>query len=236
MSAPEWAALPGPWPDVLAAYVDGELSSADRAAVERRLAADPQARRELQAQSQLSPENWRLWQKVEPPVPPEEPWHAVQEAVVVAVAGGGAARVPPHAGWWDARRLGFSLAGGLAAAAAVLLAVGVASRSSREPPPPGSTEPEIAGTTPDPAAEDPLAGLEVLAIARNEDVVLERVEGNAGEGLPVGEPLLPGPIVLVSSDEIELLKVEDHPAWPSGGPKLSGGPGHAPMIFAAGPR
>ena len=65
---------PKPWPDVLAAYADGELVPADQAEVERRLCTDPTARSELDGQRQLCPENWRLWQGAEPPMPADDTW------------------------------------------------------------------------------------------------------------------------------------------------------------------
>jgi hypothetical protein len=56
--------------------------------------------------------------------------------------------------------------------------------------------------------------------------------GNPGNMFAVGEPPLDGPLVLATEDEVELEIVEDHPAWPSGGPVTVPTPGDAPMIFA----
>ena len=83
MSASESPDWPGPWPDVLAAYADGELDAAGRAEVERWLAEHPGARADLAAQRELSPDNWRLWQQVEAPLPAEHAWMSVRNAVAV---------------------------------------------------------------------------------------------------------------------------------------------------------
>lgn len=229
--------LPEPWPDILAAYVDGELECDDRAAVERWLAAHPRAREELRAQWKLSPENWRLWQKVEPPLPDDEVWAATQEAIA-EVALAGAAKIdpaPPRRERRDRRKriLPF-LAGSLAVAASVLIALGLVGRWL---PRPADDDPSgRIAVVPEANADDPLAGMETLALARDEDVVIDRVAGDAAGSLPVGQLPFTGPIVLATAEEVALEGAEDHPGWPEGGLRLTGGPGDAPMIFAANPR
>src|SRR5947199_9164645 len=86
----------GPRPELLAAYADGELDPETRARVERWLAEHPEARDQLRAQRDLSPENWHLWQNAEPPAPSEDTWAAVRQSV----EDGTRERPPPSAGRW----------------------------------------------------------------------------------------------------------------------------------------
>lgn len=219
---------PGPWPDVLAAYADGELDAPARAAVERWLAAHPRARAELRAQRDLSPGNWPLWQQVEPPLPSEDTWAAVRALVADAV--------PPQPttpavtrewGWW--RRAGVYFGGGLIGFAAACLLLGLVGRLFV---PPVRNDP-----VPVPARiDDPLAEYAVLPLANGSDVDIERVAGGGGGLLPVGAAPLPDVLVLAGAGDIEVEDAEPHPAWPAGGPKITTAPGDAAMIFAAGPR
>jgi anti-sigma factor RsiW len=229
--------LPEPWPDILAAYVDGELECGDRAAVERWLAAHPRAREELRAQWKLSPENWRLWQKAEPPLPDDEAWAAAQETIAEAALTGAAKTDPalPRTERRDGRRrFAPFLAGSLAVAASVLLALGLVGRWLPRPADDGRNGEVV--VAPEASADDPLAGIETLVLARDEDVVIDRVAGDAAGSLPVGQLPFTGPIVLATAEEVALEGAEDHPGWPEGGLRLTGGPGDAPMIFAANPR
>jgi anti-sigma factor RsiW len=62
---------------LLAAYVDGELSSEDRAYVEKLLSADVCAADEVDAQRALSRANARFWSQLEPPKPDAKRWKEV---------------------------------------------------------------------------------------------------------------------------------------------------------------
>ena len=229
MSQSEEPSLPGAWPDILAAYADGELDCDDRAAVEHRLAADPRAREELRAQRKLSPENWRLWQRVEPPLPDEEAWAATEASIAGALWDTPKSH-PDRNRQAGRKQIAFFFAAGLAAAASLLLTLGFVERWV--PDPKGQTQAGIVAAE----AEDPLAGIETLVVARDEEVVIDRVAGDAGGWLLVGQPPVPGPIILASAEEVSLEGVEEHPAWPAGRPQLRDRPGDAPMIFAADPR
>src|SRR5438552_5519183 len=63
-----------PFPELLAAYVDGELDAAGRAQVETWLAAHPDAYAEVENQRKLSRKNGKLWHFSAPPSPGERSW------------------------------------------------------------------------------------------------------------------------------------------------------------------
>lgn len=235
MTAPGPPDLPGPWPDVLAAYADGELDAPARAAVERWLAAHPRARAAVRAQKQLSPDNWPLWQQAEPPLPTEATWAAVRELVADAVHSPVTPAAPSEPGWW--RRTGVYFSGGVAAFVAAGLLFATIGQLFFPPPPPPEplTAPEVAfGSVVE--GDDPLAGVAVLPVANAGDVDIHRVAGNGGGWLPVGEPPLAGPLALAGEGDVQLEGAEPHPAWPDGPPRITTAPGDAAMIFAAGPR
>jgi anti-sigma factor RsiW len=226
--------LPGPWPDVLAASVDGELDAPDHAAVERWLAAHPRALAELRAQQQLSPDNWPLWQQVEPPLPTEATWAAVRELVADAVHSPVTPAAPAEPGWW--RRTGFYFGGGVAALVAASLLFALIGHLFFPPPPPvPASAPEIASGS-FIEGDDPLAGIAVLPMATTDGLDIHRVAGNGGGWLPIGEPPLAGPLALAGEEDVQLEEAEPHPAWPGGTPRMVTAPGDAAMIFAAGPR
>jgi anti-sigma factor RsiW len=225
MNSPGSPDLPGPWPDVLAAYTDGELDPPARAAVERWLSAHPGALAELRAQRQFSPENWRLWQKAEPPLPTEDTWAAVRNAIGQAVTAPVATPAPrPEPGRW--KWAGRTFAGGVAAAVVAIIALGPVFF------PPRPQEP--VGPVAEPA-DDPLRDYVVLPIADEADVDVWRVAGPGDGGLTVGAHPLPGVLVLADEGDVELEGAEDHPAWP-GGPQITRWPGDTPMLYASNPR
>jgi hypothetical protein len=224
-------------PELLAAYADGELDPVTRARVERWLAGHPEARELLRAQRRLSPQNWRLWQKLEPPLPSEDTWAAVQQSVEEAVLPAPAVAVGARPGRW--KRVGLWAGSGLAAAAvAASVAWWAGTRLAPTPRPVEVGRPlaEVAEAPP-PRDVDPLAGLAVLPVATEEDVELLRVNGDAADWLPVGQTRLPVAVVLAGPEDVLLEGADpDDPAWPPGGPKMMTAPGDAPMIYAAKPR
>jgi hypothetical protein len=233
-------APPGPdglRPELLAAYADGELDPDTRAAVERWLADHPQARDELLAQRQLSPANWPLWQKAEPPLPSPDAWMGVRDAILDAVLNPPVAPAEPAVRRW--RRVGAWLAGGLTAAAAAAAVVWVALRPPAAPAPNLALPPDVVKVVPAPPPappEDPLAEFDVIPIATADDVDLQRVAGADDAAYPVGTPPLAGPVILASQEDVELESVDNHPGWPPGGAVSVPTPGDAPMIFVPKPR
>ena len=168
---------PKPWPDVLAAYADGELGPAEQAEVERRLNADPSARAAVDGQRQLSPENWRLWQGAEPPMPTDDTWATVGESVAAALQ---APRGPAHGARWARAGLWLGVAVGTAVAASVLAILS------------GLFAPALAPPVED-APADPLAGYAVLPLAAEDEVEVHRVAEPGAGWLPVGANPLTGP-------------------------------------------
>jgi hypothetical protein len=237
--------------ELLAAYADGELDPETRSAVERWLRNHPGALDELAAQRELSPRNASLWDRAAPPEPTEQAWATVRQGVANALgsSGGDAGQPRWGRGWRVAAWLlsGLSAAGVAAAVAWVALKpVGLPPRVEHRPPvevvqrPPVSPEiappPRSRLTAPAPRVVDPLAGLSVLSIATDDDVLLERVPEFPTGWLPVGRHPLSGALILATEEELLLAGVEPSPAWPLGGPKMVTAPGDAPMIFATKPR
>jgi len=64
-------------PEWLAGYVDGELSAAERAQVERCLAEQPELHQLIEDQEACGPTNREYWKSVEPPKPPAQQWNRV---------------------------------------------------------------------------------------------------------------------------------------------------------------
>jgi anti-sigma factor RsiW len=223
---PDPADPPEPWPDVLAAYADGELDEVRRAAVERWLAAHPEARGCVRAQRELSPENWRLWRDAEPPCPGPCAWDAVQDGIAAALRRGAVAEPAVSRGGWRRRAGGGLVAtvAGLSAFAASLALFGawflppapqrVVERSARVP------------------YDDPLAGFAVLPIASDAEVDVRRVnDAGAGGWLPVGGMPLSGPLTLATADDVDVEGAEEHPAWQGGTPRVTRDPADAPVLF-----
>jgi hypothetical protein len=238
MTSPDSDELP---PELLAAYADGELDESMRAAVERWLAAHPEARAELEDQRELSPANAELWDRAEPPEPSAVAWASVRRGIAGELAAAGRDR--PGRGRLRVAALAFGgLAAAGAAAAAVWLAFGpVAPPAAVDTPAPVEvvkTPPEVA-PAPRPVRPAPprtVAGFAVLPMADDDDVILERVPNTRAGWLPVGRHPMPEVLLLASVEEVHLEGVDPSPAWPPGGPRMTTGPGDVPMIFAAKPR
>jgi len=224
---PDPADLPGPWPDVLAAYADGELDERGRAAVERWLAANPAARACVDAQRGLSPENWRLWRDAAPPRPGPAAWDAVRDGIAIRLAATRLAE-PERASAASSvrlRRVIAAAAYSLTACVVLFPLIGMYVVYPRDP------QRVVEGRV-RPPADDPLAGITVLRIATDAEVDVHRVDGaGAGGWLPVGGMPLTGPLALATADDVELEEAEEHPAWPMGGPRVRRDPADAPLLF-----
>jgi anti-sigma-K factor RskA len=179
MSQPrdEWE----PRPELLAAYVDGELGGPERARVEAFLAEHPEAAADVEAQRGVL----RLCQHAAPPTPSESAW---AETLARVEAGLGTTTAPAPG---PARRLGAAGAvlGLLATAAAVLLALFLA-----RPP----VQPVASG----PAEQEP------LPVASAEEVHIETIDDADRGALVVGEPPVRGPLVLLEKDEVKVSQMD----------------------------
>jgi Putative zinc-finger len=220
--------------ELLAAYVDGELDPDARARVERWLADHTDAREELNAQRALSPANHGLWGRVDPPEPSEGKWGVCFRGVEHQLTAPAATR-RWRAGVWVVA--GLATAGVAAALAWVAFGPATAPQSKPQTPelvrdlPRAPLPREVAQTAP--RSDDPLAGLAVLAMATDDDVILDRVPEFPAGWLPVGRHPLQGIMTLASEEELFLAELGPSAAWPTGTPKMTTAPGDAPMIYAA---
>ncbi len=221
---PDPADLPGPWPDVLAAYADGELDETARGAVESWLAENPTAHGCIRAQQAVSPENWRLWRDAEPPPPCPAAWERVRDGIVRGLKV--MAEPAPTPSAWR-RRAELALATTACGLTLFVISLGAFGAWFLPPGPQ-----QVAERSHRPPADDPLAGLAVLPIATEYEVDVARVDGaEAGGWLPVGGMPLTGPLALATADDVDVEDAEKHPAWPTGVPRVTRDPADVPVLF-----
>lgn len=190
-----------PFPELLAAYADGELDAAGRARVEAWLAEHPDAFVELENQRKLSRTNTELWQSSAPASPGERSWARMIVRVHTALIHRPAA--PERRSWRF--RYGAAI---LATAAAALFAIGL----FRPGQPPT--------VVPSPDADET-----VLVMADASDVDVQSIQDADTELLVIGQPPLIGQVVLASPGDIQLEKVLKDtdgmmPAPMAGGPNV----------------
>jgi hypothetical protein len=192
-----------PFPELLAAYADGELDTDGRVRVEAWLAKHPEARLELENQRTLSRTNGELWRSSAPAPPGERSWSRLFVRVHTALKNRPA--TPERTLRSSRFRYGAAI---LAAAAAVLFAIGLFR--------PGE---------PVPVVPSPGDGETVLVMADATDVDVQSIQDADTELLVVGQPPLIGQVVLASAGDIQLEKVAKDtdgmmPAPIAGGPNV----------------
>ncbi len=226
-------ASPGPdglRPELIAAYVDDELRPDLRAAVEAWLARDPTLLESLLTQRQLSARNWPFWQSAEPVLPAEARWEAVHAKIVNALEPQSVLKI--ESGNWSSAWLIRALAASVAALVLWFAFRSPAEQESASNPQRENVRMPSVASSP----VDPLAEFEVLPIASAVEVDVQRVMGDPAGMFTVGDAPFNGPLLLASEEDVEVERIEDHPAWPSGSPATVPAPGDAPMIFAVRPR
>jgi anti-sigma factor RsiW len=175
------------FPELLAAYADGELDPAERARVEAWLVDHPEAHATLDAQQKLSRHNRRLWQADSSRAPSEVSWSRLFSRIHQALA------TPPQQsvnGPATARRpYRAPVLAIVSTAAAALLAVTLLRPTTPPGPPVGLPE------------ED------AWAVATDDDVEIVGIQDGDTNRLVVGRPPLTGPIVLVSTNDVVFDKV-----------------------------
>jgi anti-sigma factor RsiW len=178
-----------PRPELLAAYVDGELDEAARARIETWLAAHPEVQAEVEAQRQLI----RLWHEAVPPEPTAGQWQAALARLEAALtkAEPASARTKTGGGrspWVAAASL---------AAAVLLGGTWYAVREASRPTPSGP--------------EGPLARphIETLPVLSPDEVEIISVDAADSGLLVVGEPPVQGPLILASASDIDLTDAPD---------------------------
>jgi anti-sigma factor RsiW len=183
----------GPRPELLAAYVDGELDAPVRRQVEAWLTEHPEAAAEVEAQRRLA----QSWQAGSPPEPTQAEWAAVLDRIEAALPS--AAVEPKETGspW------GLGIRPWLTRAAALLIAVllggaGVAALVlALLPGRPVSPD--------DLAAREPAEPYPVVLAG---EVEIVSMHGADAAALVVGEPPAKGPYALLARGEVTLLAIE----------------------------
>ncbi len=206
-----------PFPDLLAAYADGELDAAGRARVEAWLAAHPAARADLAAQRRLSRRNRKFWRFAAAPPPSEGSWAKVfgrvQDALDAPVR-----PAPPVPSAPPRRRLARYAAAMLATAAAALVAL------------------RLGGPRPDGAvavAPEPPPAHDALVLATDADVDIISIDDRDAGQIVVGRPPLAHTdvVVLAGIGEVDLKGIQkDADGMVPKAPMNDAG--NAPMIIA----
>lgn len=199
------------FPELLAAYADGELDADGRARVDAWLANHPEGRASLETQIRLSRRNRQLWKATAPLAPSEGNWARVLGRVQDVLDS------PPRPALPRPRRfrVGY-VAAALSTAAALAFAI------YRQP------------STGERSGDRPLIhdGVEPLALARDADVDILSLDDRDSTALVIGRDQLLGTVVLASVGDVDLKGVQKDP---NDGmmPKVQmTDAGNAPMIIA----
>jgi hypothetical protein len=181
----------GPTPEQLAAYADGELAGADRAAVEAWLARDADAAAEVESLRRFT----QAWRDAAPAPPGPEAWSVVRNRIEAALD------APPAPRRWPRRLLLGAAAAALGAAAAAVLALALSN--------PGRAPPAPVPPTPDP---EPIAAVEPFPVVGPEDVVIVSICGADTGCLVAARPPVDGigEDELARESDLVLLNVEPH--------------------------
>lgn len=209
--------------ELLAAYVDGELSDDRCAEVEAWLAEHPEAHTDLFEQREMSRENKEFWDAVEPPMPSETAWdrayNQIQNRLIKPAM---PVRARRRTSWYLAPV--FALAG-MAATLLVVVAM------TQNAPNLVKSVPSIAMT-----ANDGDDNEEVYRLATADDVEIIQLPEEASSLIVVGQhPMLDTPILLATTSDLDIFSLgpDDDGHMPN--VELIAGP-NAPMLVAQTPR
>jgi hypothetical protein len=196
-----------PFPEILAAYADGELDAAARAQVESWLAAHPAARAALESQIRLSPRNRKFWRAASAPNPGAANWARVLDQVQGALDAP-LQPAPMRRRTWQARYWAPAVA---ATAAALYLSL-----SGTGPPIDSSVAPATA---------------EAFVMAKDADIDIISMDDSDAKAVVIGQRPLSGAVVLAALGDVEFRAVQkDSPGMM---PKVQmSDAGLAPMIIA----
>jgi hypothetical protein len=227
--------------ELLAAFADGELEDRPeltvwRERVERWLAANRQAARDVETQRDLArliaattpevppPHVWdRIWAQIQaPPLRGKGKWKAAAWLAGLVAIGSAAAAVFFFAGVWRSDPMPVSSSGIEANSAGDSAARLVHSMPSKKP----SAEPKSTQFTDLKGAVQ--EKMQVLKVATADEIEILRVPGCDTCTLIVGRPPLTGPIVLLAPNEVEVSLPAEDPA----GPNLRISGGGNPMLWA----
>jgi anti-sigma factor RsiW len=171
-------------PELLAAYVDGELTPAECLRIEAWLAEHPEARADVEEQRRLL----RCLEETAPALPAEERWAETLAKVEKALAA-----PPPRRLTWP-RRAAVAIAGLAAAAALLWAAVWL-----NQPPPQGQPH----DTSRDMAEEE-------WQVVSPDDIEIISMDARDRGALVVGEPPVDEPLQLLMPDEVQVNQL---PVW-----------------------
>ena len=172
-----------PTPEQIAAWVDGETSPGEAAAVESWMADHPDARREAESMAQMT----RMYRDQVLPTPSERCWQLALDRI--------GPRVAPTARPWRVLL-------GLALASAALWAAVVIGRAFWPTPTP---IPAPLAQTPIPPGEDD--DDEPFAVARMSEVHIIRMDAEDADRIVTGQPLI-GTMVFAGKGDIKVEKVQ----------------------------
>jgi hypothetical protein len=188
---------PTPRPELLAAYIDGELDPATAARVEAWLLTDPHACELLDEQYLLSRSHREFWRAVSPPEPSTARWnhllHQIDERLQQPPASPAqplpCRHTPPPT---PARRWSFTTSVSLAIALALLVIV----TTWRQQRPERDLLP----------LQSPLAipVVETFAVLSESEIEINSVHAQDGSALVVGDSVLRQPLVLANIHDFAL--------------------------------
>lgn len=200
------------FPELLAAYADGELDAAGRTQVEAWLAEHPEARGELESQQQFSRRNRKLWRASFPNSPSDVAWSSVLTRVQRNLQAPTPAAPRTTRRSWLLKRV--APVAGLAAA--VVLAVYM-SLPKVDPMPGRMTS--------------PLDSTDRLVLANDNDIDIVFIQDADTTTIVVGRPPLAGTMVLAGVGDVELKNVVKAEDGMMPRVQMNDGAG-APMIIA----
>jgi hypothetical protein len=173
-----------PRPELLIAYVDGELDNLQKDSLETWLESHPEAQEDIRDYRHLS----RLWQDTAPHGPADARWAAVLTRIehrLAAEVSSPAQETNPGGHFWPALRRAGLIAASLAAC--FFLITWALQRVPQPTPSPERTQP--------------------FPVASDQDVEILSIDDADVVTLPVGEPPVPGPLILASGGDIVLESV-----------------------------
>jgi hypothetical protein len=191
-----------PTPEILAAYMDGELDPSLGAAVQSWLAEHPEAQTEIEAQRRLV----ELFLSTSPSEPREDAWQAALAEIQ--------ARLSPHKTIRHSSRRVLRWLSGLAATAALVAVVVFATMR----PTPEQRNPNGEGTVSGPP----------FPVATDDDVAINSIEDSDLDALVVGTLPVRAPLALLNHDEVQV----EHVIPDQGMNTRYVGDGPTPMILA----
>ena len=214
MTRPDPDPTPRSWHQLLAAYADGELDTAECERLRNWLDENPDAYSRLEEQRSLSPGNAPFWDTIQPPSPDAIAWARTWNRIEAGLQPPMPATRPRFRGPWWRRGLAAVLVAvpGTAVAAAVVAACF-----------PDRPAPVVVAPFED-SADD------VFQVAAAGDVEILSIRDVDVPQLVVGEPPFVDPMMLAAAGDVRLEAMQ--PANDGMVPEVKMGGSDAPLIYA----